>query len=150
MKYSDETATIITNSDPDSTIAHLRIDKCSLAHKPDHPLNETFEELQIRIKKLIIPYELLDVDSSLLLPILRTTELQEEALLKTESIGSSSTTSKPSRMAQISVNGDWIGFGSIFATSPNLTLEEEVHSCFRVLSGQFSFSFRSLHWLMIL
>ncbi|GAA5889506.1 hypothetical protein JCM5296_005970 [Sporobolomyces johnsonii] len=55
-----KTTTVISNPDPYSTVAHLHLDQCELVPKPEYPQDETWEELQERIKGIVRTPGLLD------------------------------------------------------------------------------------------
>lgn len=150
-----KTTQVITNSDPYSTIAHLHLDECTLADKPDYPINETFQELQTRIRKLVAIPPILDEKAETVREGVNSvydSVIRREALLPVELqqlIGINLEQSQEARResASISRRGYWLAFEGVTAYNSNslissssiaaLTLEEEIKTCFANLIGKF-------------
>lgn len=138
-----KTTTVISNDDPYSTIAHLHLDECTLADKPDYPHNETWEEKRLRIKALVgVPLlfdELADEVQEDIKRVYGTDSLPSElqALINLR-------LSRPLVQrsdASITRRGDWLALSEVTAYKAGvedeaLTLEEEVTRCFSNLEGK--------------
>lgn len=139
---SDDAVTVISNADPYSTVAHLRIDKCSLLDKPDYPVNESWEDMRDRICDLVRVPPLFDAESQEVLEVVsdRYRPSTTDAIsLADLSLGTPSTTTiSPS----ICLQDDWIAFGEVSAEGISDSLEEEVRACFSVLESQSALSAR--------
>jgi hypothetical protein len=139
--HREKVVTVISNHDPHSTVAHLRLDHCSLADKPDYPLHETWEEKRDRIRKLVKTPSVLNEKATELYDQLSIASQDPELSLSILEISPPVVNSIDSAAAvpKITRRGDWIGFGEIFGTedgNEDLTIEEEVRRCFRRLEGR--------------
>lgn len=136
---SEETATIVANADPHSTVAHLRLDRCSLIDKPGFPLVETWIEKRDRIRKLVTIPPILTDNSTEILALLdeefEAEEIDLSGLRLSDSVDSRSPISDP----MLHQEGDWISFGEIVgvdATTEEITIEDEVRECFHRLESE--------------
>ena len=134
---SDDAVTVISNADPYSTVAHLRLDKCSLVDKPDYPVNESWEDMRDRICDLVRVPPLFDTASREVLEVVseryRPTSTETTLTLADLSLGApTSTRIHPSTCLQ----DDWIAFGEVSAEETSDSLEDEVRGCFELLESQ--------------
>lgn len=134
----DQTTTVISNADPFSTVAHLHLDRCSLAPKPDHPLHETWEQKRDRIRQLLVIPAILDDDSEEILTEVRNACALEVLPVELQALAVAEQGVTPATISRV---GDWIGFSEVTAWGAEssrlgLTLEEEVRNCFRNLEGE--------------
>ncbi|KDE05916.1 hypothetical protein MVLG_03729 [Microbotryum lychnidis-dioicae p1A1 Lamole] len=139
-----KTTTIISNSDPYSTIAHLHLDECILEPKPNHPQNETLEQLRARLRSLVTVPPMLDRSSLKIYRAVREAYRNSTALeiLSLNARASESdrakilTNSSPSSPT-ITTIGPWLHFSNLSHYSTNssstLPIESETTQLFKSL-----------------
>lgn len=128
--------TVISNADPYSTVAHLRLDKCSLLDKPDCPLDESWEDLRDRICDLVAVPPLLDAESKDVLEVVSDRyrpSTTDSPSLESLSLGMDTPTTLPPSVCS---QDGWIAFGEVSSGKGTESLEEEVRACFTELEGQ--------------
>ncbi|SCZ94782.1 BZ3500_MvSof-1268-A1-R1_Chr12-1g03654 [Microbotryum saponariae] len=140
-----KTTTIISNSDPYSTVAHLHLDECILEPKPNHPQNETFEQLQARLRSLVSVPAMLDRSSLKIYRAVREA-YRNSITLESVSLDPRAFTSdraeiliSPSPSSPtITTIGPWLHFSNLSLSSPTpssskLPIESEVKQLFESL-----------------
>ncbi|SCV72945.1 BQ2448_6870 [Microbotryum intermedium] len=140
-----KTTTIISNSDPYSTVAHLHLDECILEPKPDHPQNETFEQLQARLRELVTIPPMLDRSS---MKIYQTVRDSYRVSIPLESLSleprATKSECRPPNLIGTSpsqpictTQGPWLHFSEIALPSTiscsNLSIEFEMTHLFETL-----------------
>lgn len=131
----------MSNSDPYSTVAHLRLNRCSLADKPGHPLDETWKEKRERICKLVSVPGMLDDTATRVLVAISDTDTDVLSLAQID-LAATMTTPDCYSAPVISRVGAWVGFGEVTAVGidgklpQDMTLQQEVVECFRSLEGR--------------
>ncbi|GAA5965691.1 hypothetical protein JCM3765_003218 [Sporobolomyces pararoseus] len=142
----DETKIIISNPDPHSTVAHLFLSKLSLVDKPDHPIEESFEQLQDRLRDSIEVPNTLDRESEEIKGKVGQVWQEEDSQLPVsiDRLGVHDEQTKSHireglRQSTVTVVDDWLNFSSISAfaeESPeqdDISIEEELTRCFEKL-----------------
>ncbi|GAA5851868.1 hypothetical protein JCM5353_005399 [Sporobolomyces roseus] len=145
----EETQTIVSNPDPHATVAHLYLSRLSLADKPDHPTNETFEALQERLRRCVAIPKMLNEDAEEVEETVRNVSSgsQEgvskglERLSLNQSSGDCDREKFTPSKSTISACDGWLNFSAISAysgdggtSSQMMSVEEEVAKCFEYLT----------------
>jgi len=143
----------VSNPDPHATVAHLYLSRLSLADKPDHPTNETFEALQERLRRCVAIPKMLNEDAEEVEETVRivSSGSQEgvvkglEGLSLNQSSGDCDREKFTPSKSTISACDGWLNFSAISAysgdgviSSQTLSIEEEVAKCFGYLTGEYT------------
>lgn len=146
----EETQTIVSNPDPHATVAHLYLSRLSLAAKPGHPINETFQALQQRLRRCVATPRTLSEEAEEVEESVRTswnrspesalTGLEGLSLVKKSDGYHGEKYALPESTA--SLCDGWVNFSAISAysedgetSSATMSIEEEVTKCFESLTG---------------
>lgn len=139
----DQTTTVVSDSSPFSTVAHLHLDSVSLSPdpKPDVPAQESFVELQARIRSTIdvgVPPVLDEAAQEWEEAARRAYEVVEaDSALASSSTPVAEQEAEPTARAR-RANDGWLYVSEIVAPveARRCEIEEEVRACFEALEGE--------------
>ncbi|POY72917.1 hypothetical protein BMF94_4078 [Rhodotorula taiwanensis] len=141
----DQTTTVVSDSSPFSTVAHLHLDSVSLSPdpKPDVPAQESFVELQARIRSTIdvgVPPVLDEAAQEWEEAARRAYEVVEaDSALASSSTPVAEQEAEPTARAR-RANDGWLYVSEIVAPveARRCEIEEEVRACFEALEALLS------------
>ncbi|KAK4053608.1 hypothetical protein OIO90_003847 [Microbotryomycetes sp. JL221] len=138
----DKVSTIVSDSNPFATVAHLHIDECHLVDKPNHPQNETFDEMRQRLKSLVQVPPTLDKAGKSWYEAIRNPqkilsnpidEMEQSTSLMQKLQVSQQELDLEVVKPTIHRQQSWVSFGDILAQSQHDNIEDEVKQCFEKL-----------------